>query len=138
MLIPLLEVYLLILVSCSLLTYWLCSFNCLSYGDVIYGTSYLYSLGCLSYGDVVCGISTIYLVTYTTINIVYTIIGIVDGSTLPLIILCALTFVFSCSLFILELEVFSSTLFFLLRTLLRKYVLAFFLFSNVFYISSLI
>jgi hypothetical protein len=29
-------------------------------------------------------------------------------------------------------------LFFLLRTLLRKYVLAFFLFSNVFYISSLI
>ncbi len=45
----------------------------------------------------------------------------------------------SCSLFILELEVPpSSTLFFLLKTLLGKYVIVFFLFSNVVCISSLV
>jgi hypothetical protein len=45
----------------------------------------------------------------------------------------------SYSLFTLELEAPpSSTLFFLLRTLLGEFVVAFFLFSNFIYISSLV
>ncbi len=58
---------------------------------------------------------------------------------LPLIIFCALKYVFSCSLFIVGLEVPpSSTLFFLLKALLGKYAAPFFLFFNVIYISSLV
>jgi len=67
------------LVSCSLLTSWLCSFNYLSYGDVICGTSCLYSLCCVSCGVVIYGIFVVYLVACT-------IVGIVDGSIMLLII----------------------------------------------------
>ncbi len=103
--------------------------KCLSYGDVICATSYLCSLDCLCCGAIICDISTICL-------IVYTIVGTANGSTLPLIILCSLTSMFSYSLFTLKLEVPpSSTLFFLLRALLEKFVVAFF-FSGVVYISS--
>jgi hypothetical protein len=54
------------------------------------------------------------------------------------IIFYALTFVLSYSLFIPELEILSSTLFFLLKTFFGKLVVAFFLFSNVVYISFLV
>jgi hypothetical protein len=62
-------------------------------------------------------------------------IGVVNGSTLPFIIfvpyIYALMFtLYSCPL--------SLALFFLLKTLLRESVVAFFLFSNVVYISSLV
>ncbi len=104
----------------------------------MYGTFRLCSLSCLSYGVVIFGTYIIYLVAYTTIGTIHTTISIVDGSILPLIILCALTFVLSCSLFILKHEALSSTLFILLRALLGKSAPAFFLFSNVVYISSLV
>jgi len=98
--------------SCSLLTPWLYSLNCFSCGNVICGISFLCSLSCLSYGDVICGTARIFLITCTTI-------GTANGSTLPLIILCALKSMLSCSFFILELEAPpSSTLLFLLRALL--------------------
>jgi hypothetical protein len=71
------------LVSCSLLTSWLCSFNYLSYGDVICGTSCLYSLCCVSCGVVIYGIFVVYLVACT-------IVGIVDGSIILFIIFNAL------------------------------------------------
>ncbi len=61
------------------------------------------------------------------------------GSTLPFIIFCALRFVLSYSFFTPELENFiSSTLFFLFKALLGEFVIAFFLFSIVIYISSLV
>ncbi len=120
------------LVSCTLLTSCLCSLNCLCYGDVIYGTSYLYSLNCLSYGDVNCGTFVVYVATYTIVGTTHTIVGITYGSTLPLIIFCALVYVLSCSLFILEFKALpSSTLFFFLKELLRESTIAFFMFSNV-------
>jgi hypothetical protein len=51
----------------------------------------------------------------------------------------ALTSMLSCSLFALKPEApFSSTLFFLLKTLLRESATSFFLFSSVVYISSLV
>ncbi len=119
------------LVSCSLLTSWFCSFSCLSYGDVIYGTFCLYSLSYVSYGVVIYGIFEVYLTTCT-------IVSTIDGSTLPLIIFCAFRFVFFCSLFNPKPKASpSSTLLFFLRTL-GKSVAAFFMFSNVTYISSLI
>jgi hypothetical protein len=91
-------------------------------------TSRFYSLNYFSYGDVIYGTFTICLATHT-------IIGIIDGSILPLIIFCALTYVFSCSLSTLELEVFPfSTLFFLLK----ESVATFFLFSSVVWISFLV
>jgi len=94
--------------------------------------SCLCSLGCLFCGDVIYGIVVIYLTTCTTV-------GIVDGSILPLITFCAFKSMLSCSLFTPELEVPpSSTLFFLLRTLLGKSVTTFFLFFSVVYISSLV
>ncbi len=100
------------LMSCSLLTPWLYSLNCFSCGNVICGISCLCSLSCLSYGNVICGTATISLITCTTI-------GTANGSTLPLIILCALKSMLSCSFFILELEAPPfSTLLFLLKTLL--------------------
>jgi hypothetical protein len=47
--------------------------------------------------------------------------------------------VLSCSFFTLELEApLSSTLFFLLKTLLGEFVVAFFMFSSVVYISFLV
>ncbi len=68
------------LVSCSLLTSCIYSFSCLSYGNVIYGISCLYSLSCPSYGNVIYGTSIFCLAMCT-------IVSIIDGSTLPLIIL---------------------------------------------------
>ncbi len=94
-------------------------------------TSCLYSLNCLSCGDIICGTFTICLVACTTV-------GTIDGSIIPFIIFCALTFVFSCSFFTFELEAPpSSTLSILLKTLLGEYVVAFFLFFNVVCILSL-
>ncbi len=127
------------LMSYSLLTPWLYSFSCLFFGDVICGISCLCSLGCLSYGDVIYGTTTICLTACITSDTTLTTIGIVDGSILPLIIFCALKFVLSYSLFILEPKAPpSSILFFLLRALFEKSATAFFLFSSVIYISSLI
>ncbi len=127
------------LMSCSFLTLWLSSFSCLSSRDVICGTSCLCSISYVSCGVIICGIFIICLATYTTIDNALTTISIIDGSTLPLVILCALKFVLSCSLFTLEHEALpSSTLLFLLRALLGEFVATFFLFSNVVCISSLI
>jgi hypothetical protein len=93
----------------------------ISCGDVICSTFYLYSLDCLSCGNVICGTFEVCLVTYITINTIHTIVRIIDGSILPLIIFCALTYVFSYSLFIPEPKAPpSSTLFFLLKTLLEN------------------
>jgi hypothetical protein len=100
------------LVSCSLLTSYLCSLSCLSYGDVIYGTY------------------VVYLVVYTIVGIARTIVGTANGSTLPLIIFCAFTFVLSYSLFTPGPNAPpSSTIIFFLRALLRESTTAFFLFS---------
>ncbi len=85
------------LVSCSLLTSYLCSLSYFSSGDVIYGTSCLSSLNCPSYGNVIYGTFIVYLATCTTI-------GIANGSTLPFIIFCALASMLSSSLFTLEPE----------------------------------
>jgi hypothetical protein len=69
----------------------------------------------------------------------YIVVGIVNGSTLPLIIFYALKFVRSCSLFTPKLEVLpSSILFFLLRALLGESTTTFFFFSSVVYISYLV
>ncbi len=117
----------------------MCSFDCFSYGNVIYGTSCFYFLNYLSCGDVICGTSIVCRATCTIILIAYTTIGIADGSTLFLIIFCALTFVLSYSLFIPKLEAPpSSTLFFLLRVIFGEFIATFFLFSNVVFIFSLV
>ncbi len=93
----------------------------------------------MSYGDVIRGTFEVYPVTCTTVGIVPTIVDTINGSTLPLIILCALTSMLSRSLFILEAQVPpSSTLFFLLKTFLRKSTTTFFLFSSVVFISSIV
>jgi hypothetical protein len=127
------------LVSCSLLISWLCSFSYLSCEDAIYCTLSLYSLNCVSYGVSICGISVVCLATSAIVVTTLTIVGITDGSTLPLIIFCVLRFVLSYSLFTPKLETFpSSTLFFFLRTLLGEFATTFFLFSSVVYISSLV
>ncbi len=82
-----------------------------------------------------CSLSNCYTINGTAL----TIVGTIDGSTLPLITFCAFKFVFSCSFFTPELELPpSSTLFFFLKTLLREYVAAFFMFSSVVYVSSLV
>ncbi len=121
------------------LTSWLCSLTCLSCGDVICGNLCLCSLCYLSCGNVICGTSIIRLATYTIIGTARTIIGISNGSILPFVIFFALTSMFFCSLFILQLEVApSSTMFFLLSALIRESTTTFFLFSNVVYISSLV
>jgi hypothetical protein len=109
------------LVSCSLLTSWFYSLNCLSCGNVIYGTSCLCSFGCLSCGDVIYGTSTVCLATYTIVGTTCTIVGTTNGSILPLINFCALTSVLFCSLFTFKLETPpSSTLFFLLKNFLES------------------
>jgi hypothetical protein len=79
------------------------------------------------------------MVACTNVENALTIIGSADGSTLPLIIFYAFRFVLSFSLFIYEPEALpSSTLFFLLITLLGESAATFFLFYNVVYISSLV
>jgi len=83
------------------------------------------------------GIVTICLITYTTINTIVTIVGATNGSILPLIIFYVTKSIFSYSLFTFEPKALcSSTLFFLLKALLRESMVAFFLFFNVIYISS--
>ncbi len=125
--------------SCSLLTPWFYSLNYLSCGNVICGISCLYFFSCISCEHFICGTTTICLTAYTTISSTLTSIGNVDGSTLPLIIFCAFKFVLSCSLFIPKDDALpSSTLFFLLKTLLGDFVATFFLFSNATCISFLV
>ncbi len=71
--------------------------------------------------------------------IICTIVGTTYGFTLAFIIFCALIYVLSYSFFTLEPKAPpSSTLFFLLKALLGKSVIFFFLFSNDVYISSLV
>ncbi len=120
------------LMSCSSLTSYFCSLNCFSCGHAICGTSFLYSLSYVSCGVVICGTSIIYMVACT-------IVGTVDGSIFPLIIFYALTFVLFYSFFTPQRKALrSSTLFFLLKALLGEFVVAFFLFSSVVCISSLV
>jgi len=126
-------------VSCSLLTSWLYSYNYLSYGDVIYSTSYLCSLSCVSCGVVIYGISIVCLVAYTNVEIAFTIVNSANGSTMLFIIFYAFKSMFSYSFFTPKPKAPpSSTLFFFLRTLIGKSDVAFFLISNVVYMSSLV
>jgi hypothetical protein len=127
------------LILCSPLILYLCSFNYLSYGNVICGTSCLYSFSCFSYKDFIYGIFVVCLTICTIVGIVHTTIGTIDGSTLPLIKIRALTFVLSYSLFTLKHEAPSSSiLFLLLKALIGKFVATFFLFYDVVCNSSLI
>jgi hypothetical protein len=120
------------LMSCSLLTPWLCSLCCVSFSDVIYGIFCLCCLSCLSCGNVTYGTVIGYLIALT-------IVGTANGSILPLIIFYALKFVLSCSLFTPKTKAPPSwTLFFLLRAFIGEFATTFFLFSNVVYISSLV
>jgi hypothetical protein len=92
-----------------------------------------------SCGNVIYGTSTIYLATYTIVGSYHTTIGITNGSTWYLIIFYAFAFMLVYSLFTHELDALpSSILFLLLRALLGESIVAFFLFSNVMYISSLV
>jgi hypothetical protein len=85
------------------------------------------------------GTAVVYLIVCTIVGIALSIVGTIDGSTLPLIIFYALKSMPSCSIFTLELEALSSsTIFFFLKTLLREYAATFFLFSSVVYFSSLV
>ncbi len=102
------------LVSCSLLTFYLCSLSRLSRGNVIYGTS--------TYCLVAC-----------------TIVGTIDGATLPLITFYVFAYVLSYSFLIPEPKAPPcSAFFFLLRALLGDFVATFFLFSSEVSISSLV
>ncbi len=85
------------LVSCPFFIFFLCSLSCLSYGDVICSTSCFCSLICLSYGHVIYGTSVVYLAACTIVGTACTMIGTTNGSTLPLIIFYAFTFILSCS-----------------------------------------
>ncbi len=87
------------IMSCFFFTPWFCSFNYLSYGNVICGISCLCSFNHLSYGHVICGIVVVCLTTYTTVGTTFTTIDIGDGSIMPLIISYALKYVLSYSLF---------------------------------------
>ncbi len=127
------------LMSCSFLTPWLYSLNYPSYGDVICRISCLYSLDCFFFGDVICGIAIICLTAHTIVSTTLTIVGNTNSLTLPLIIFCTFKYVLSCSLFTHELEAPSSlTLLFFLKALIGESVVAFFIFSNVVCISSLV
>jgi hypothetical protein len=100
---------------------------------------FLCSLGYISCGDVICGIVVVCLTTWTIGGIALTIVGTTNGSSLPLIIFCALKFVLTCSLFTPKPKFHpSSILFFLLRALLGEFATTFFLFFSVLYISSLV
>ncbi len=126
------------LMSCSFLTSWLYSLNYLFCEDAIYRTSSLCPLNYVFCGVGIYGISAVCLATCATIGITLTIVGTTYGSTMPLIIFYALKFVLSCFVFTPKLEAPpSSTLLFLLRSFLRESIVAFFMFSNVVYISSL-
>jgi hypothetical protein len=96
------------------------------------------SFGCRSHGDVICGTFAICLAIYTTIGTTYTNVGTPNGAILAYITFYAFTFVRSYSLTLEPKALFSSTLVFLLKTLIGDFVLAFFLFFNATYISSLI
>jgi hypothetical protein len=98
------------LVSCSFLTSYLYSFECLSCENVIFGTSCLCSFNCSSYGDVIYGTFVVYLVTCTIVGTTHTIVRTINGSTLPFMIFYALAFMLSYSLFTLEHEAFPSQL----------------------------
>jgi hypothetical protein len=79
------------------------------------------------------------MASYTIINIACTNVGTANGAIFPLITFCALDFMLSYSLLIPKPKAPpSSALFFLLRALLGDFVVAFFLFSSVVYISSLV
>jgi hypothetical protein len=82
------------LVSCSLLIFFLYSLDYISCGDVIYGTF------------------VVYLAAYTIVSTTCTNVSIANGSTLPLIIFCAIAFVFSRSFLTLEPEAPPSLVFF--------------------------
>jgi hypothetical protein len=126
-------------VSCSFLTSYLYPLNCFSCEDVICGTFCFCSFSYSSCGDVIYGTFVVYLATCTTIGIAHTIVGTINGSTLPLMIFCVFAFMFSYSLFTPEHETFpSSTILFLLKAFLAEFVAAFFLFSIVVYIFSLV
>ncbi len=85
------------------------------------------------------GISTVCLTTYITICTTHTIVNTTNGSIPPLISFYALIYVLSYSLFTPKPEAPpSSTLFFLLRTLLGKSAITLFLFLSVVSISSLV
>jgi hypothetical protein len=93
----------------------------------------------LSSDTTICITRTTVGTTYTIVGITYTTIGTLDGFTLPFIIFFALTSMLSYSLFTHEHEAPpSSTLLFILRTLIGECATTFFLFSNVVYISSLV
>jgi len=95
-------------------------------------TSSFYSLNCFSCGYVIYGIAKVCLTAYTTINIIITIVSTTNGSILPLIIFYTLKSILSYSVFIIEPKAPpSSTLFFLLRTLIGKSMTTFFLFFSV-------
>ncbi len=115
------------LMSCSLLTFCLYSLSCLSYGDVICGTSTWCLVACTTIG-----------ITYTIVGTIYTIVGIVNGATLPSLFFYALTFMLLCSLLPKPKASPSSTFIFLLRALLGDSAISLFLFSNVICISSLV
>jgi len=119
------------------LTPWFYSFSYPSCGDVICGISYLCSLNYFSCGNVIYGTIVICLIANTIVGIALTIVGTIDGSTLPFIIFCAFKFVLSYSLFTPKHEALpSSIMFFLLITFLGEFVAAFILFSNYVFISS--
>jgi hypothetical protein len=99
----------------------LCPLDSLSYGNVIYGTS------------IVCPATCI------IVDTAHTIVNTTDGSIHPFIIFCAFTSMLSCSLFTHNPEAPpSSTLIFFFKIFLGEFVVTFFLFSNVIYISSLV
>ncbi len=85
------------------------------------------------------GIFVVCLVAYTIVGTTHTTIYSAYGSTLPLIIFLALKYMLSCSFFTYEPKALpSSTMFFLLIIFLGESIIAFKLFSNAIYISSLI
>ncbi len=116
-----------------------------SCGDVICGISSLCSFNYFFCGNVIYSTIAVCLTSCTIVGIALITIGTTDGSNLPLIILCALKFVLSCSLFIFNLslrlflpEFYSYSIsFFFLKSLLGEFVVAFFLFSSDVFISSL-
>jgi hypothetical protein len=112
--------------SCSLLTSWFYSLSFFSCGDAMCGTPLLLWLFLLW---------TCHMWYFYGLFATCTTIGTTNGSTLPLIILCALTYGSHVPSSLLSMKLLLPQL---LRTLLGKFVIAFFLFSGVICISSLI